>query len=46
MTIAARIPTESNQNNLLVLGGEVQLSNSFKLSTENWIFSESAINSF
>ncbi len=38
VTFAARIPTESEQNSLVIVGGEVQTSESFKLITENWIF--------
>lgn len=37
---------EFNQNLFLLLGGEVQVSNSLKLISENWIISDDAIISF
>ncbi len=46
LTIAASIPTERNQNSLIVIGGELQTSSSLKLITENWIFSNSVLYSF
>lgn len=46
LTIAARIPTEQDQNSLFVIGGELQTSNTVKLITENWIFSNSILYSF
>jgi hypothetical protein len=46
LTIAASIPTEREQNSLIVIGGELQTSSSLKLITENWIFSNSVLYSF
>jgi hypothetical protein len=46
LTIAARIPTERDQNSLIVIGGEIQTSSSLKLITENWIVSNSVLYSF
>jgi hypothetical protein len=46
LTIAARIPTEQDQNSLFVIGGELQTSSSVKFITENWIYSNSILYSF
>jgi hypothetical protein len=46
LTLASRIPTESGQNTLFVIGGEMQLSESFKFITENWIVDDDMLYSF
>jgi hypothetical protein len=46
LTIASRIPTGSGQNNLFVIGGEVQLSGSTKFISENWIIEDELLYCF
>ncbi len=46
VTVAARIPTEADQNSMFVIGGELQTSGSVKLITENWIFDEGVLYGF
>ncbi|MFZ4619453.1 MAG: hypothetical protein ACOYNS_02765 [Bacteroidota bacterium] len=46
VTFSARIPTAQDQSSLVVIGGELQTSESFKLITENWIFDDNIIYGF
>lgn len=46
LTFSSRIPTEEGQNTFIVIGGELQTSESLKLISENWIFDDYVLYGF